>query len=333
MKNNHSMSFLLLITGMTLFITTCTKEEDPERTKKEVLTQKEEDPDTTKKKLLTQKLADEISADTLKSLVAWLEGMGTRFALADNHRNVAENIKKRFVMIGYPFARLDSFMINKTFQNINNQQWQYNVIASLTGSTYPDSVCIIGGHYDDRLMRGDPFSIVPGANDNASGVAAAIELARVMKKSNYSPLNTIEFIAFGAEELGLCGSSAYAGQAIQNAKKIKMMLNNDMIAYQPGTNQSGWIVNIVDYDNSHGLRKEAEQMCSKFTVLSFTNDNAYNNVSDSYRFFLNGYKALFFHSNNIDPGYHSINDVSDNCNFEYCSEIVKISCALLVYMN
>lgn len=318
------MSFLLLFTVMTLFLTTCNKKEDPE---KEVLTQKEEDPDTTQKAVLTQKLTDEISADTLKSLVVWLEGMGTRYALADNHNDVAENIKRRFVMIGYPDTRLDSFMLS-------NQQWQYNVIASLTGNANPDSVCIIGAHYDDRLMRGDLFSIVPGANDNASGVAAAIELARVMKKNNYSPLNTIEFIAFADEEFGICGSKAYAEQAIRSAKKIKMMLNNDMIAYQSGTNPSDWVVNIMDYDNSHNLRKEAEQMCSKFTALGFTNDNTNSSMSDSYRFFLNGYKALFFCSNNFNPDYyHSLNDVSGNCNFEYCSEIVKIACALLVYNN
>ena len=76
---------------------------------------------------------------------------------------------------------------------------------------------------------------VPGANDNASGVAAALELARVMRKNNFSPRNTIEFIAFGAEELGLYGSKAYAAQANGSSKKIKMMLNNDMIAYEPGS--------------------------------------------------------------------------------------------------
>jgi leucyl aminopeptidase len=324
MKHNHPISFLLIITGMTLFLTTCAKKGD---LKKEVPTPIVEDPDTTKMGILTHKLTDEINADTLKSLVVWLEGMGTRYALADNHRDVAENIKRRFVMIGYPDTRLDSFMIS-------NQQWQYNVIASLAGSANPDSICIIGAHYDDRLMYGDMNLIVPGANDNASGVAAAIELARVMKKNNYSPLNTIEFIAFADEEFGILGSKAYAGQAPRSAKKIKMMLNNDMIAYQPGTNPSDWVVNIMDYDNSHGFRKEAEQMCTRFTVLRFTNDNAISGMSDSFPFFSNGYKALFFQSNNFDPDYyHSLNDVSSHCNFEYCSEIVKISCALLVYNN
>jgi leucyl aminopeptidase len=236
-------------------------------------------------------------------------------------------------MMGYSDTRIDSFQISKTYQNINYQQWQYNVIATLEGNSYPDSVCIIGGHYDDNLRTGDPFSIIPGANDNASGVAATLEIARVMKKNNYSPQSTIEFIAFGSEELGLYGSSAYAADSRQNSKKIRMMLNNDMIAYQPGTIKSDWIVNILDYDNSHILRTEAEQMCIRFTVLKYTNDNTYNKQSDSYSFFTYGYKALFFFSNYVDPNYHTLDDLAGNCNFDYCCEIVKVCCSLLVDKN
>ena len=139
--------------------------------------------------------------------------MGTRFALADNHRDVAMAILRRFQNMGYSDSRLDSFLLDMMYENIRYQQWQYNVIATLQGTTYPDSVCIVGAHYDDNLRTGDPFLIDPGANDNASGVAAALELARVMRKNNFSPANTIEFIAFGAEELGLYGSKAYAARA------------------------------------------------------------------------------------------------------------------------
>jgi hypothetical protein len=317
-KNYRSVLFLFILTGLILFITACKKDQESEEVRKEKL---------------TNLLNNEISSDTLNSMVRWMEAMGTRFALSDKHRNVAVKIKNRFIGMGYADARLDSFMITKTYRNIYYQQLQYNVIATIEGTTYPDSVCIIGGHYDNILKTGDPFSIVPGANDNASGVAAAMEVARVMKKNNYSPRNTIEFIAFGSEDLGLYGSSAYAISSKQNSKKIKFMLNNDMIAYQPGTDQVVWAVNISDYDNSHNLRKAAGQMCSKYSVLNYTNDNTYNKQSDSYPFFVAGYKALFFASSNVDPNYHTLNDLASNCNFEYCREIVKLNCALLVDNN
>jgi leucyl aminopeptidase len=309
---------VLLLTGLTLILTLCTRDEDSEELRKEAM---------------TLRMNSDISADTLEALVTWMQDMGTRFALTDNHRNVALKIKNRYKMVGYPDTRIDSFLISKTYLNINYQLWQYNVIATLKGNSNPDSVCIVGGHYDDNLRTGDPFTIIPGANDNASGVAAAIELARVMKKNRYSPHNTIEFIAFGSEEVGLYGSTAYATEARQSSKTIKMMLNNDMIAYQPGTNRSDWIVNIMDYDNSHKLRTEAEQMCSRFTVLKNKNDNTSNKQSDSYPFFANGYEALFFFSNYIDPNYHTLNDLAVSCNFDYCREIVKVNCALLVENN
>jgi leucyl aminopeptidase len=317
LKNKLPVFFLFILSGLIFFTSSCKKDEETEQQRKEAI---------------TQNLINQISADTLESRVTWMQNMGTRFALAPNHRNVAVNIMNRFKMIGYSDSRIDSFQINRTYQNVNYQQWQYNVIAILEGDSYPDSVCIVGGHYDN-IKSVDPFSIVPGANDNASGVAAALEIARVMKKNKYSPHNSIEFIAFGCEELGLYGSRAYSTDSRQNLKTVKMMLNNDMIAFQPGNNQSEWFVNIMDYDNSHNLRKEAEQMCSRFSVLKYKNDNTSNKQSDSYPFFINGYEALFFFSNYIDPNYHTPDDLAVYCNFDYCREIVKVCCALLVNNN
>jgi len=318
MKDSISLLLVLLLIGLSLILTTCTKEEDS---------------DILSKEAITNILNEEISADTLQSIVTWMQDMGTRFMLSDNRRIIASNIKNRFIMMGYTNTRIDSFMIDRTYRDINYRQWQYNVIATLEGNSYPDSICIIGAHYDNILQTGDPFLIVPGANDNASGVAAALEIARVMKKKRYSPRNTIEFIAFASEELGLYGSKDYATKSRLSSKKIKFMLNNDMIAYQPEVNKSDWVVNINDYENSQNLRMEAGEMCNRFSLLSFTNDNIHSAMSDSYPFFTNGYKALFFISDIIDPNYHSLNDIAENCNFEYCREIAKISCAMLVYNN
>ena len=311
---------LFFLTSSTFLITTCTKDEVSEEQRKETI---------------THNLNDEISADTLESLVTWMQNMGTRFALSDNHRDVALKIKNRFKIIGYGDTRIDSFMINKTYSNIIYQQWQYNVIATLEGSTNPDSVCILGAHYDNNLKSGsgDPFTSVNGANDNASGVAAALEIARVMKKNNYSPRNTIKFIAFGAEELGLLGSYDLSGKSKLNTEKIKIMLNNDMIAYEPTSDKSNWFVDIMDYDNSHNLRYRAQDLTIKYTVLNHVNVNTYNKQSDSYPYSVNGFMALFFFANASDPNIHTLNDNLANCNFEYCREIVKISCALLVYYN
>jgi hypothetical protein len=284
-----------------------------------------------KEEILTR-LNNDINSDSLESVATWLQGMGTRFALADNRRFVAQKIKNRFIMIGYPDVKIDSFEINKDYHGITYDLWQYNVVATLEAGNTSDSVCIIGAHYDSITASGDPFTEAPGANDNASGIAAALEIARVMKNNNYVPSNTIMFVAFGSEELGLLGSLSFTNSSL-TSQKVMFMLNNDMIAYEPGTDKSQWKVNILDYDNSSNLRNEAELLCNKYTILESYNDNTHSSQTDSYSFFVNGYKAICFTSDIMDPYYHSLNDNVSHCNFEYCREIVKLNCAILVERN
>ncbi len=292
-----------------------------------------EDTEKERKEALIHNMLDDISADSIEADVIWFQNMGTRFSLANSHRNIAEKIRDRFISMGYAEAKLDSFFVTKIYRNIEYKQWQYNVIAIITGSEYPDSLCILGGHYDNIVVTGDPFAVVPGANDNASGVAAALEVARVMKKYSFNPKNSLMFIAFGAEEIGLFGSLDYAANPDGFSQKISFMLNNDMIAFEPETDPGLWCVNILDYDNSHKLRMDAEQVVLKYTTLNYKNDNTSNKYSDSYPFFRYGYKALFFFSGKTDTNYHTLTDVASNCNFEYCKEIVRVCCALLADKN
>ena len=317
MKPGKIIYLLILVSVISLLLNSCSKV-DTEEARKEAL---------------TFQITGDINADSLEAQVQWLQAMGTRFTLAGNRRNVAVSIRNRFRMMGYANAKIDSFQIVKTYKGVTYNQTQYNVSAALEAGTSSDSVCIIGGHFDNILGSGDPFVFTPGANDNASGVAAAIEIARVMKKNDFVPASEIRFVAFGSEELGLYGSYTYASNAKQTLQKIRLMLNNDMIAYEPSPDKTKWMVNIMDYGNSRYLRREAEGYCLKYTLLKPFNDNTSNAYSDSYPFYLNGYKALFFFSRLMDPAYHSVNDISANCNFEYSREIVKLNCAILINNN
>jgi hypothetical protein len=316
----YSLSVFLFITLiMVAVITTNCKKDQPVKSQKEIT---------------ASALTADVSADSLEKYVKWMEGMGTRWAYADNHRSVAVMIRNKFIQLGYT-TRLDSFWIDRTYNSIRYQQWQYNVIATLTGTVTPDSICIIGGHYDNSISRGtqNPFLLTYGANDNASGVAAAIEIARVMKKNNFTPKNTIRFIAFGAEELGLLGSWDLSGKSVNLNEKIKFMLNNDMIGYEPSANPATWFVDIMDYDNSHPLKNTAQLLGDQYSLLNSVNINTYNKQSDSYPYSVYGYPAIFFFCYSSDPNYHTLNDISANCNFKYCAEVAKISCATLVYGN
>jgi Zn-dependent M28 family amino/carboxypeptidase len=280
-------------------------------------------------------IVNTINADSLLSYVTWMQNMSTRFMLADNHRQVAVSLKNRFISLGYPDTKLDSFNITTIFNGIEYTTTQYNVIAVLTGKTYPDSICILGAHYDDRISAdaGDPFVFVPGANDNATGVAATLEIARVMKKRSFMPSSTIQFVAFGAEEFGLWGSIDFSQKASAGGAKIKMMLNNDMIGIPSSSDPDLWNVNIIDYENSHYLRSEAQRLCDKYSSVACINDNTNAGRSDSYPFYLNGFKPLFFIQNELGNTYHKQSDLVTTLDFQYCREIAKISCALLVDKN
>jgi len=302
-----------------LIFASCTKEETIEEIRESI----------------TLDLIEDISADSLESYVTWMQNMGTRFCLADNRRDVAIKIRDKFKSFGYNTAYIDSFLLERTYRDIDYSLWQYNVIARLNGSQYPDSISVMGAHYDSILggPESDPFSSAPGAHDNASGVAAALEVARVMKENGFTPQGSIEFVAFAAEELGLYGSWDYAAKASDSQMKIKMMLNNDMIAYEPSANMNEWKVNVLDYINSLDLPAIANRLAAKYTVLDTYTDNTLNKYSDSYLFSVYGYPALFFFKDADDPNYHSLNDIVDNCNFTYCREIVIISAAMLVEKN
>ncbi len=316
MHAKRSVKYFVIFFALASILFSCYKEDD----KKEI-------PDP-----FIKGFVDEINADSIKKNVQWFQDMGSRFALNDNHKLVALKIKDRFIQYGYHNTTLDSFYIIKTYMNVSYGSWQYNVVATIEGEDHPDSLCIMGGHYDSIIRNIEAFTSAPGANDNASGIAAALEVARVINKSGFKPRNSINFIAFSAEELGLLGSIDYAKKAYHAQKKIKLMLNNDMIAYWPKGNNS-MRVNIIDYPNSTDLRLEAEKACQLYTTLGTNNDNTYQARSDSYPFYSYGYKAIFFITDADDPNYHTTNDIVSNCNFIFCREVTKVSCALLIEKN
>lgn len=102
-----------------------------------------------------------------------------------------------------------------------------NIEAQLQGTSQPEEIVVIGAHYDSVFGS-------PGANDNASGVAALLELARLFKEA--SPARTLRFVAFANEEppyfqTALMGSRVYATGAARRGERIVAMLSLETIGY------------------------------------------------------------------------------------------------------
>jgi len=104
-----------------------------------------------------------------------------------------------------------------------------NVIAVLKGTTDPDRVYVVSGHYDSMCNQDarDATCDAPGANDDGSGTAASIELARVMSKNKFDA--TIIFVTVPGEEQGLLGSGYLAKDAAAKKMNIEAMFDNDII--------------------------------------------------------------------------------------------------------
>ncbi|GME26512.1 aminopeptidase [Neofusicoccum parvum] len=108
-----------------------------------------------------------------------------------------------------------------------------NVVARIEGSSDPDRVYVISGHYDSRVTNVLNYEAdSPGANDDASGVAVVMELARIL--ATRQPRATIMLSAVAGEEQGLYGSGFFA-QTLRNASvNVEGMLNNDIIGSSTG---------------------------------------------------------------------------------------------------
>ncbi len=268
-------------------------------------------------------LLEEINVDSLRYFIQNLEDFGTRFAYADNRYEVVSWIESQFRRFGYNDVVTDTFYVNRTDQS--------NVIATLPGNVNPEQVVIISGHYDS-ISQSDPNNRAPGADDNASGTAAALEIARAMKAVDFQPETTVRFITYAAEEVGLHGSRFYAENAREQDMNIKLMINNDMIAHNL-RNPGEWEVRLFGYTGAENFAHFSGQIFDEYTSIEpqISINNSSN--SDSYSFFRQGYPAVFFMERDFNPYYHSVNDLLIHLDLDYALEIVKASAAVSALIN
>lgn len=274
-------------------------------------------------------IISKVNVDSVRSTIQSLQNFQTRFLRAPNRFEIANWLVAKFQSYGISDVKLDTFVSTNTYQGTTSTV-QMNVVATIPGTDFPDEIYIIGGHYDS-FSSGNPLVSAPGADDNASGTAAALETARVIMVSGFQPKATIKFIAFAAEELMLYGDSGcehYADTAFALGMNIKLMINCDMISYtsQPLQNSR---VSINYYTGHTNLLTLAKEVTNQFTQITAVNGSL-NQYSDSYPFYQKGYPAVYFEENNFSPYYHTVNDIISNYSMPYCAEVIKAAGATLL---
>lgn len=262
-----------------------------------------------------------VSVDSVQTMLQHLEDFQTRYARAGNRLQVAQWIQQQFLDLGITDTQLQSFSYDGTDQ--------YNVVATIPGSVNPDEYIILGGHHDSISSNSDPYLLAPGADDNASGTVAALEMARVISQSGYQPPVSIRFVTFACEELGLWGSKHYSQEAFDSGQSIRLMINLDMIANNTAiTNRP---VQIMPYDGALDYADYAMQLTTQYTEL-VPSYGPYNmGGSDMIPFWQKGYRVLFFHEAEFSPVYHSSEDLVANLDPDYCAEVIKASLACAVF--
>lgn len=137
----------------------------------------------------------------------------------------AEYIINRFKENGLEAYNKD-FKHPFKFKNLSNEEINgVNLIGYIKGRS--DQVIVISAHYDHVGMNNS--EIFNGADDNASGVASILSIAKYFKE--YKPKNTLLFIAFDAEEMGLQGAYSFLKAPIPSRKNIKLNINLDMVSH------------------------------------------------------------------------------------------------------
>lgn len=322
------------------------------------------------------KMLKEVSAKRIEADIRKLVSFGTRNTLSEQN-NPTRGIGAARDWLFDEFTRIskdcgDCLTVEKqTFlqpkaNRIPEPVNLTNVVATLKGTTNPDRVYVVSGHYDSMCTSPiDAKCDAPGANDDASGTAASLELARVMSKQKFDA--TIVFMAVAGEEQGLLGAVYYAEQAKINKQNIEAMLTNDIIGgvltfkkaanrnsvrvFSEGvpsdeTEQQAVSRRGVGGENDSASRQLArfiketsDKYLAKFTVLMVYRRDRYLRGGDHIPFLERGFTAVRLTETNEDYDRQHQNvrtengtqfgDLPEFVDFEYAANVTRVNLASL----
>lgn len=236
-----------------------------------------------------------------------------------NNDVAADYLKERLSM-------LNNLTINDQAYTVTYGSTTYNgrnIIATQLGKTNPDDIYIICAHYDSV----DDYSV----DDNASGTAAVLEIARVLSTQCFD--NTIIYALWDEEEDGLVGSRYYANAAGVNGDNILGVLNLDMMAYD-GDGDNDFDIDVRNIAGSLTLKDDMlTALTSSGLNLNANVVNPGSGASDHFWFWSNGFPAIFvgesWFNNDETPNYHTANDRFVDLDMNYFTDLTKLS---LYYM-
>ena len=258
-----------------------------------------------------------------KYIVSYLMTMGIE-PLSDSYYQPFEAYNKERQKRGRFQVHPDSIAILK--QDVHQKLNLNNILGKIEGKN-PNEYVIVGAHYDhlgmDPMLEGD--QIYNGADDNASGVSAVLQIAKAFKESGVQPERTVVFAFWDGEEKGLLGSK-YFVQSFPEMKQVKAYLNFDMIGRN--NNEANPMHVVYFYTESHPvfeqwLKSDIETYNLKLKPNYRPWDKPVGG-SDNASFALLNIPIIWYHTD-AHPDYHMPGDQTEKINWEKVVDITKAS--------
>jgi hypothetical protein len=215
------------------------------------------------------------------------------------------------------FATFQSFNLPTELYAFTHSGLYYNVMATQLGTRFPDSYYIVGAHFDSAGC--------PGADDDASGIAAVLEIARIL--SQYPSEYTIKYMAFDMEEYGLYGSEAYANAHLTD--NIRGMIALDMVAWDTG----GRTCDIWGRPTSAPIKGILAQAVATYGQGLAVTIQGQRDRSDHASFEAVGFQACHLRESEGNANYHLQTDSVDTpgyINYVYAADMTRCIVGYLV---
>lgn len=208
-------------------------------------------------------------------------------------------------------------------------QGQNSIIMTIKGTEKPDEIVVLGGHLDSTSR---PVRNAPGADDNAAGMASITGVIAAIGKTGMTFKRTVQFMGYGAEEVGLQGSKAIAKQYKREGKKVVGVMQLDMTGYNPNTPPS--IITDHTDKNLNGLVERLNnEFKAKIGLGSFSKSRCGYGCSDHASWTAQGFPAA--HVFEADKGkhnrkLHTPQDTRDRISDEKMTGFARFAAAFVV---
>ena len=230
------------------------------------------------------------------------------------------------------FAAIAGVQVERETFETHGESGLFNVVAELPGHDPDAPVVVLAAHYDSTAeLDPEPWDAsidpAPGADDDASGVAAILEAARLLAQDPDGFSRTLRFVAFSAEEVGLVGSFHHVDTLAADSVELALVL--DPVGYDPGDADILWFTYDVQWaEQAEALESAAVDLAPDLTVYGLDHESfGGDSRSDHYPFWQAGLPAVHLGTFPQPPTYHTRGDDLDVVDLDFVTQVAGLVAA------